>query len=197
MNLAHTNTQSIKLFKQHSLAAFGGLCIAVAAVTGGVMAGTQTGGGSTSTVAPRANFTWTRTTADDWRTIYYIVPTAELGEQILLAEAEQQSVILENQGQLPPRTIRVIVADTPEQAQLVSSMMAEVSPETTSFVDLRYPPIPAINASESGPLSQAAPAVDGDFLPSQGEIASLHQPYPCSEASIDVALVAMLAGLCN
>lgn len=196
MNLAVSNTRTLKLVKQHSIAAFGGLCIAFAAAAGGLIAVSQTGSGTTATVTPRAGYSWTHTSADDWRTIYYIVPTQELGDQILMAEMEQQSVILENQGQLPPRTIRVIVANTPEQEQLVSSMMAEASAETTSFVDLRYPPIPATSSFESDPLSQAGPGVDGIELPAPTEV-QLYQPYPCSEANIDVYVVELLAGLCN
>ena len=176
MNLAVTNTRTIKLVKQHSIAAFGGLCIALAAAAGGVLAVSQTGSGTTSTVAPRADYTWTRTSADDWRTIYYLVPTQELADQILREEAEQQNVIIENSGQLPARTIR---RDRRRHAGAGATglvMMADALADTTSFVDLRYPPIPAINSSESSLLSQAGPLVDGDVLPTQSEPVQSYQP---------------------
>lgn len=193
MNLAIPTTRT---FKQHTLAAVGGLCIAFAATAGGVIALSQSGG-SSSTVATKTDYSWARPVSDDWRTIYYIVPTQEMGDQILTAEAEQQNLILENQGELPHRTLHVILADTPELDQLVASMMAEVSPETTSFVDLRYPPIQAILPVEEAPLSQVAPVLEGVEVPATGSVVAIHQPYPCSEANIADFATDLLAGLCN
>jgi hypothetical protein len=196
MNLAVSNTRTLKLVKQHSIAAFCGICIIFAAAAGGVIAVSQTGSGTPAAVAPRADYSWARPSVD-WRTTYYLVPTHELGDQILRAEAEQQNAIIESRGQLSTHTVRVIVVDTPEQEQLVSSMMAEASAETTSFVDLRYPPIPAINSPESAPLSQAAPLLDAGILPAQNEPVELHQPYTCTQPFNDAYMVELLAGLCN
>jgi hypothetical protein len=196
MNFAASNTRSIKLVKQHSLAVFGGICLAFAAAAGGVIAVSQTGSGTTSTVAPRADYSWARGSADEWRTIYYVVPTQELGDQILREEMILQHTIMENGGQPPLRTIRVILVDTPEQEELISLMMGDALPDTTSFVDLRYPPIPAIGSPESAPLSQAAPVLDGEVLPAQSEPVPLYLQY-CAERFNDVHLADLLEGLCN
>ena len=102
-----------------------------------------------------------------------------------------QDTIMQNQGELPHRTICVIVADSPEQNWLVSSMMAEANTETTSFVDLRYPPLQAVTSPE--PPVSALGKTDGAEV--QEAAVDLDQPYPCNAADPAAFMVDLPAGL--
>jgi len=157
MNLASTKTPAIKQLRQHFLLAFGGLCVVVVAVTAGAVTGRPSGGVAMVSEAPSADLTRFHPVSDDWQTIYYIVATQGIGDQILSAEAEQQSLILENRSELPHRTIHVLVVDSPERESNLMAMLADALPNTTSFVDLR-PPAPSINTSDAGVFADVMPA---------------------------------------
>ena len=195
MNLAVSNTRTLKLIKRHSMAAFSFLCLTVAAGAAVFAASPErstTAATSTTAAPPSRGYSWLRT-QDDWRTIYYVVPTSEMGDQILMKEYELQNTIMQNDGELPHRTIRVFVDDSPDQHSLVSSMMAEANPETTWFVDLRYPVNQGVTSSEppAPPLAQSGDAADREA------VVELYEPFPCNAADPAAFMVELLAGLCN
>ena len=82
-------------------------------------------------------------------------------------------------------------------------MLADALPETTQFIDTRYPPIPAIISDEPVALSDANPALPEDAVDSVAvpapstEAAPLYQPYECSQPELEPFMVELLTGLCQ
>jgi len=190
MEMTTGNKGMFGLVRRHSLILCTVLGLAVAGVSAGVVAASQGDSGATIAEAPRGDYTRYDYLRDDWKTFYYIVPTQEQADEITAAEAELQNTIMQNEGELPHRTIKAMVANTPELNWLVSSMMAEASPDTTQFVDLREPALPVTVPTEAIPQTEAV-------LPERGAM-RLYQPYPCSEPDDVLALFPpSLLDVCN
>jgi hypothetical protein len=165
----------LRYVRTHTLAAAGGLCLAVAAFAAGALTLSPSSGGAPVQAAPRASAGDFRPVHDDWRYVYYIVATQAEADEIMNTEYELQNVIMGNNGELPHRTILTFVADTPEREHLLQSMMAEVSTEITQFVDTRSSLVPTLDSGEGIAVLDGTA---GSFAP-----AGRRQPLPLPKRS--------------
>src|SRR5262245_926046 len=135
-----TNTVgTIKGLKRRHLAWAGALCLAVAAVAGGVF-GVSRQAESVPATAPAARIQISPLRTD-WKEIYYVVSTQAEADAILATEANLRSEIAAAGLELPNRTILAFVVDSQAHEDFLGMMMAEVDPQFVQFIDTRFAPL--------------------------------------------------------